>query len=91
MQDIALIYEKLKDRYDLLLTSTLALNDGYTIDVPVIRGALSDKRFDLYKEDDLFVFSAKLFDKTGNERYTHTHPSDVNDAINHIEAFMSGK
>jgi len=91
MQDIALIYERLKDKYDLLYTSTAMLDDGYTIDVPVIRGAVGDRRFDLYKDGDFFVFSIELLDKTGDERYTHAHPYDVDDSIEFIEKFMLDK
>lgn len=89
MKDLEIIYSKLKDKYNLTLTTTFALNDGYTIDVPVIRGISSDRRFDLYKEDDMFVFTVEFFEKTGEEKYSHVHPYDVNDAINHIEKFMS--
>ncbi len=91
MKELKLIYDKLKSTYDLVLTNTFALNDGYTIDVPVIRGKAPDRRFDLYKEDDLFVFSVEFFDKAGEEIYSHAHPYDVNDVIDYIEKFMSGK
>ena len=92
MKDLETIYKKLKGKYDLVLTNTLALDDGYTIDVPVIRGITSDRKFDLYKEDDdLFVFSVEFFDKTAEEKYSHTHPYDVNAAINCIEDFMSNR
>ena len=73
----------------MILTNTFALDDGYTIDVPVIRGTSANGRFDLYKDGDLFVFSVAFFDKTGEEKYSHTHPYDVADAIQHIEDFMS--
>ena len=89
MNDIELIYDKVKNKYNLILTNTFALDDGYTIDVPVIRGTSANARFDLYKDGDLFVFSVAFFDKTGEEKYSHTHPYDVADAIQHIEDFMS--
>ena len=91
MQELEFIYEKLNGTYNLLFTNTYALNDGYTIDVPVIRGISVDRRFDLYKEDDLFVFSVEFFDKSGEDKYSHSHPYDVNDAIKHIEKFMLEK
>ncbi|MBQ2806715.1 MAG: hypothetical protein IJF08_06660 [Clostridia bacterium] len=91
MKDLSLIYNKLKSKYDLVLTNTFALNDDYTIDVPVIRGKAADRRFDLYKEGDLFVLSVEPFDKAGEERYSHEHPYDLNDAIDYIEKYMSGK
>lgn len=91
MEDLEFIYEKLKGTYNLVLTNTFALNDEYTIDVPVIRGISSDRRFDLYKEDDLFVFSVEFFDKPAEKKYSHTHPYDINQAIDHIEKFMLKK
>ena len=91
MKDLEIIYNKFKDKYNLKFTTTFALNDGYTIDVPVIRGVLADRRFDLYKEDDMFVFSVEFFEKQGKERFSHAHPYDVNDAIIYFEDFMSKK
>lgn len=72
------------------MTTTAALNDGYTIDVPVVRGKALDRRFDLYKEGDLFVFSVEFFHKNGEDRYSHGHPYDLDDAMKYIEKFMSG-
>lgn len=89
--DLELIYNIFNGRYNLIFTNTFALNDGYTIDVPVIRGSAADRRFDLYKDEDEFVFSVEFFNKTGQERYSHSHPSDLGDAIDLIEKFMSGK
>lgn len=87
MEELKFIYEKLKNTHNLILTNTFALNDGYTIDMPVIRGTSTNGKFDLYKDDDLFVFSFELFDKPEEERHSHSHPYDVNDAINYIEKF----
>ena len=91
MEELQLVYEELKSKYDLILTNTLALNDDYTIDIPIIRGTFTDRRFDLYKDDDLFVFSVEFFDKTGEKKYSHCHPYGVPDAIKHIEDFMLKK
>lgn len=89
MKDLLLIYEKLKNTYDLTLTNTAALNDGYTIDVPVIRGIGADRRFDLYKEEGgLFVFSTELFQKEVLDKYSHGHPCNVEIAIEFIKEFM---
>lgn len=91
MKELEFIYDKLKDKYDLTLTTTAALNDGYTIDVPVIRGKALDRRFDLYQEDgELFVFSVEFFHKDGEDRYSHAHPYDADDAVAYIEEFMLG-
>jgi len=91
MKDLKLIYDQLKNDYDIVFTTTFALNDGYTIDVPVIRGTGADRRFDLYKEDDRCDFSAELFEKSPDDRYFHSHPVNTEIAIIWIKEFMSGK
>ena len=91
MEELKFIYENLKCTYHLILTNTFSLNDGYTIDVPVIRGTATGRRFDLYKEGDLFVFSVHLFDKADEDKYSHAHPYDANHAMKYIEDFMLGR
>ena len=91
MKDLKLIYDKLKDKYDLTLTNTFALNDGYTIDVPVIRGVGVNGRFDLYYDGVMLVFSIDYFDKEENDNFSHGHPYDLQDAMDYIEKFMNGK
>lgn len=89
MNDLRLIYEKLKSRYNLTLTNTAALNYGYEIDVPVIRGIGKDRLFDLYKEEGgMFVFGMEYFEKEQPEKYSHTHPISVDDALALIKLFM---
>ena len=90
MEELKLIFEMLKDKYDLIYTTTFALNDGYMIDVPVIRGKGKDRHFDLYMEDDLFVFSVELYEKQGEDKYSHTHPYNSAAAIKLIEDFLAG-
>ncbi|MBQ7319547.1 MAG: hypothetical protein IJW97_05185 [Clostridia bacterium] len=94
MDELTLIYEKLKNKYDLILTTTFAFNDGYTKDMPVIRGTTKRGRFDLYKESedsDEFVFGVEFFDKTGDDKYSHGHPLNANHAIAYIEDFMANE
>ena len=38
MNDIEIIYEKIKDEFSLVLTNSLDLDDGFSWDVPVILG-----------------------------------------------------
>ena len=35
VDDVMAVYEQLKDRYDLVLTTTSALDEGFTIDCPI--------------------------------------------------------
>lgn len=89
MDEIKTIYDRLKTKYPLTLTTTLALNSGYTVDVPVIRGIAKDCQFDLYLCENQLVFSVEIFGKTGTDRYTHRHPLDAEDAICMIEQRLS--
>ena len=97
--DIEILFGQLKDRYDLLLTNTFALDSGYTIDVPVLCGESVFGKFNLYKEDeawDVFVFSVAYsrprkspFCRTV-EKYTHWHPQSRDQALSDVIAFMEG-
>ena len=42
------VYNSLKDKYKLILTNTMALNEGFTIDTPVIVGQNENDKFWLY-------------------------------------------
>ena len=91
--DLGSIHEQLKDKYDLLLTNTFALDDSYTIDVPVLRGVSALGRFDLYKEDEdqnEFVFSVEYAQPNAGEKYTHWHPQTKEQAMRDVIAFMEG-
>ncbi len=84
--DIHIIYEQLAGKYDLHLTTTIALDEGFTIDVPVLRGETPKGKFFLYKEhdDSLFVFSV---DYASGES-THWHPYSIEIALDDIIRFM---
>ena len=85
---VAYVYEQLKDRYDLVLTTTAALNQGFTIDCPIIVGKAHGQIIELYKDDPLFVMDVMDAEQTMG---THWHPYDVNDAVEDIVEFMEGK
>ena len=87
MNDLKIIYESLKTEYNIRLTLTGELNDGYTIDTPVIRGECKRGTFDLYEDEGLLVFSYE--DLNREEGYSHLHPYDSKEAIKLIKEFMS--
>lgn len=103
MNDIELIYEKVKDSHNLLLTNTAALNDGFTWDVPVIYGEAEQGRFWLYADEDVpephglqFVFSVEYEKRTYFRKrlikcHTHWHPQTVDEAVEDLNNFMRGK
>ena len=91
MNDIELIYDKVKDKYDLTLTNSFALNEGFSWDVPIICGESQQGRFWLYADKNTknphgvqFVFSLP-------DLQTHGHPQSIEDAITFVEKFMSGE
>ena len=81
------VYEKLKDRKDIKLTSTMAVeNSGFTADLETFYGESPKGRFFLCYDEgvDLFVFDAVYSDGS----YTHWHPWEVEDAVRDIIEFM---
>ena len=81
------VYQRLKD-YDILLTKTSALNEGFTIDCPIIVGKAHGQIIELYCADDVFVLDVMDVDQT---KGTHWHPYNVESAVKDITEFMEGK
>ena len=105
MNDIELIYNKVKDKHNLTLTNSLALNEGFIWDIPVIYGEVEQRRFWLYANEDIpephgidFVFSVEYekqkrtwFRKRNVKRHAHWHPQTIEQAIKDVDEFMLGK
>lgn len=87
-KDVLTVYEQLKDRFDLFLTTTAALDEGFTIDCPIIVGKAHGQIVELYSDGDMFVLDVMDADHT---KGTHWHPDDVEDAVDDIVEFMEGK
>ena len=91
MNDIEIIYEAVRDKYDLVLTNSLELDDGFTWNVPIIVGQTSIGRFWLYADGDVlepqgleFVFSVDaeyekqtLFGKKTVKYRNHWQPHPI--------------
>lgn len=86
--DVIKVYEQLKDRYELILTSTSALDDGFTVDCPIIVGKSHGQIIYLYEYDGFFVLDVMDSKQT---KGTHWHPIKVEDAVDDIAEFMEGK
>ena len=82
------VYAQLKDRYDLILTTTSALDEGFTINCPILVGNAHEQIIELYSDGYLFVMD--VMDKT-QTKGTHWHPNDVDSAVEDIVEFMEGK
>ena len=88
VDDVMKVYEQLKDRYDLVLTTTSALNEGFTVDCPIIVGKAHGQIIGLYEYGGDFVLDVKNAEQT---KGTHWHPNDVESAVDDIVKFMEGK
>ena len=82
------VYNQVKDRYPLLLTNTLALDESFTIDCPILVGKSHGQIIELYSDGDMFILDVMDEART---KGTHWHPNDVESAIECIEEFMDGK
>ena len=87
-QDVLTVYQQLKDKYDLVLTTTAELDDGFTIDVPIIVGKAHEQIIQLYACENIFVMDVLNDEKT---MCIHWHPCDVDMAVKDIAEFMDGK
>ena len=88
VDDVIEVYDHLKDRYDLILTTTSALNESFTIDCPIIVGKAHDQIIELYECGGDFVLDVMDAKRT---KGTHWHPNDAEGAVDDIVEFMEGK
>ena len=88
VEDVIAVYEQLKDRYNLVLTTTSALDEGFTVDCPIIVGKAHDQIIELYEDGGDFVLDVMDAKQT---KGTHWHPNDVEGAVDDIVEFMEGK
>lgn len=86
--DLEYIYSQLKDKYNLALTTGLALDAGFAEDLQVLTGKSSIGRFYLYHNGmDLILDYDTEEGISGN----HWHPADTAEALGYVVAFMEGK
>ena len=95
ISDLEYLYEKYKNKYDLIFTRTSQLNLGFTIDEEVLVGESKLGKMYLYKQDEYFdfVFDVEYKSKGlfGKEKinHTHWHPSNFFEASEDLDKFMS--
>ena len=87
VDDVIEVYEQLKDRYDLVLTTT-ALDEGFTVDCPIIVGKAHGQIIELYEDGGDFVMDVMDAEQT---KGTHRHPNNIESAADYIAEFMEGK
>ena len=87
-EDVFAVYNRLKDRYPLILTNSMALDEGFTVDCPVIVAKAHGQIMELYEDGGVFILDVMDEAKT---KGTHWHPYDVEDAAKDFTEFMEGK
>ena len=88
VDDVLAVYEKLKDRYALVLTTTSALDEEFTVDCPIIVDKAHGQIIELYEDGGDFILDVMDAEQT---KSTHWHPNDVEGAVDCIVEFMEGK
>ena len=86
--DVLTVYEQLKSRYDLVLTTTSELDEGFTIHSPIIVGKAHGQIIQLYVCDEMFILDVMDAEQSQG---THWHPHDIATAVKNIADFMDGK
>ena len=86
--EVRAVYEQLKERYDLTLTNSFALDEGYTVDCMVLVGRAHGLVLELYMDGDMFVLD--VMDEA-HTKGTHWHPCDVEQAAADVADFMENK
>lgn len=95
ISDLEYLYEKYKNKYELILTRTSQLNLKFTIDEDVLFGESKLGKMYLYKQDEYFEFVFSVEYKTTNIfgkekiKHTHWHPQDFFEAYDDLDKFMS--
>ena len=87
-EDVSAVYAQLKGKYSLTMTTTGALDEGFTIDCPILVGNAHGQIIELYECDGMFILD--VMDEA-RSKGTHWHPNDVESAVSDIAEFMEGK
>lgn len=86
-EDVAVVYERLKDRYALTLTNTFSVDDGFSDDRPILTAEAHGRILWLYEWDGEFVLDVM---DAWHTQGTHWHPEDAERAVRDIIEFMNG-
>ena len=87
-EDLRSVYEQLQHQYSLQWTTTYELDEGFTVNCPIIVGKAHGQILELYEDGGNFVLD--IMDEA-QTKGTHWHPNDVASAIDDIAEFMDGK
>lgn len=86
--DLKPIYEQLKDKYDLTLTTGLAVDAGFGWDLPVLTGKSGKDTFYLYDNGANIILDYNT-EKGISDK--HWHPVGEEGAVRLVIEFMEGR
>ena len=86
-EEVVQVYETLKERYDLRLTNTFALDEGFTTDMLILTAKANGLILELF-DDGMLVLDILDEEKT---KGTHWHPLDAERAVADVVDFMENK
>lgn len=86
--DLKAIYEHLRNRYPISLTSSFSMGFKSNIDFPILHGQSDLGRFNLFFDDVSFAFYAMRDD---GEVFAHWHLQTLIEAEKTVADFMEGR
>ena len=86
--DVKAVYEALKDSYDLTLTNTPSVDDGFEMDCAILVAKAHGRVLWLYEYGGDFVLDVLNPEMTAG---THWHPQTLEQAVVDVTEFMEGK
>ncbi len=86
--DILEVYERLKGKYDVVLTTASVLDECFAVDCPAVIGKAHGQMIALYEYGGDFIMNVMDGEQT---KRTHWHPNHVEAAAEDMAEFMEGK
>ena len=91
MKDFRRIQKSFRGKYELKLVIRNKRIRGARREVPVIKGNNSEGMFELYKDEDKYIFNIEYFKMSVNENIVTRQLDSEAEAIECIEKFMTEK
>ena len=88
VDDLYAVYDRLKERYPIIMTNSKAEDERFTADFPLLVGHHHGQTLWLYEYGGDFVLDVMDEAET---KGTHWHPMDVDSAAMDIAEFMEGR
>lgn len=82
---LTLIFNRLRERFPVTLTTAFAVDDGFTEDLPILVGQTGTSDFWLYLYDDELVLS---YGVPGQAHRDHSHPQSAAEAVRWLTDLM---